>query len=65
MLLFPYARDVEYTNKQLSFAISFMNKSATTDITIKVSVDDELSRLIEALFDEPEDDDEPDLWTDI
>jgi hypothetical protein len=65
MLLFPYAKDLEYKNKQLSFVISFMNKTSNTDIGITMLVDDNLSKIIEGLFDEPEDDEEPEFWTDL
>lgn len=50
MLLFPYAKDVEYENKHLSFVIQLMNKTIATEVSITIRVDDDLSELIEDLL---------------
>ena len=51
MLLFPYAKDVEYRDKHLSFVIQLMNKTIVTEVSINIRVDDDLSDLIEDLLD--------------
>lgn len=50
MILFPYAKDIEYIDKKLSFTISFLNDKTTTEISLTVDLDNELSDLIEGLF---------------
>lgn len=50
MLLFPYARDIEYKEQTLSFTMSFIGKNSSTEIGVKMPLDPDLSDLIEELF---------------
>ena len=52
MLLFPYAKDIEYADGQLGLVIQFIGSTKTTDISIKMGLDDDLSGLIQKLMDE-------------
>ena len=51
MLLFPYAKDIDYADQHLSFVISFLGRSTVTEVNLKMKLDDDLSELIEELFD--------------
>ena len=42
----------------------FFNNSSTTNIQVSFPVDEELRRIIDGLFMEPEDEDEKELWSD-
>jgi hypothetical protein len=65
LILFPYGEDLEYTeDKRLKFTLKFFNKSTTTSVQVSFPADDELSRIIDGLLLEPEDEDEKELWTD-
>jgi hypothetical protein len=65
LILFPYGEDLEYTkDKRLKFSLKFFNNSAITSIQVSFPADDELSRIIDGLLLEPEDEDEKELWTD-
>lgn len=65
MILFPYGEDLEYTSdKRLKFTLKFFNKSTTTSVQVSFPTDDELSRIIDGLLLEQEDEDEKELWTD-
>ena len=61
MLLFPYAKDIEYKEQTLSFTISFVGKKTSTDINVKIPLDPDLSDLIEELFEKDEQHGEIDL----
>lgn len=50
MLLFPYAKDIEYEEQTLSFTIQFVGKATMTDIAVKIPLDPDLSDLIEELM---------------
>jgi|694.fasta_scaffold99259_1 hypothetical protein len=50
MLLFPYAKDIEYNEQTLSFTIQFIGKATMTDIGVKIPLDSDLSDLIEELM---------------
>ena len=50
MLLFPYAKDIEYKEQTLSFTIQFVGKATMTDIGVKIPLDPDLSDLIEELM---------------
>lgn len=50
MLLFPYAKDIEYEDGSLSFTIQFMDKVKSTEISINIGLDDDLSNMIEKLL---------------
>jgi len=50
MLLFPYAKDIEYKEQTLSFTIQFIGKATITDIGVKIPLDSDLSDLIEELM---------------
>jgi hypothetical protein len=64
LILFPYAEDLEYKDKRIKFTMRFFNNSATTNIQVSFPVDEELRRIIDGLFMEPEDEDEKELWSD-
>lgn len=59
MILFPYAKDIEYTEQTLSFTLQFFDNEATTNIGVTIPLDDNLSSLIEDLIY-----DEQELWND-
>lgn len=50
MLLFPYAKDIEYKEQTLSFTMQFMGKASSTEIGVKMPLDPDLSDLIEELL---------------
>lgn len=54
MTLFPYARDVEYIDGELSFVLTFFNGQVTTDMEIKMGLDTELGEMIQGLLDQME-----------
>jgi hypothetical protein len=65
LILFPYGEDLEYTeDKRLKFTLKFFNKTTTTSVQVSFPADDELSRIMDGLLLEPEDEDEKELWTD-
>lgn len=51
MLMFPYAKDLEYKDKELSFTIQFLEDNNTVDVNVSVTVDNEFSQMIEDLLD--------------
>jgi len=54
MILFPYAKDIEYTDQELHFTIQLFDKTKTTDIEIVMPLDSNLSNLIEELIEQRE-----------
>ena len=50
MLLFPYARDVEYTDGELSLVLQFIDTDNTTEIKMSIGLDDGLATMIEELM---------------
>lgn len=50
MILFPYAKDLEYVEQTLSFTLQFFDRETTTNIEVKIPLDPDLSDLIEELF---------------
>ena len=50
MLLFPYARDVEYIDGELSLVLQFVDRDNTTEIKMSIGLDEDLSRMIEDLM---------------
>lgn len=50
MLLFPYAKDIEYREQTLSFTMQFIGKASSTEIGVKMPLDPDLSDLIEQLI---------------
>jgi hypothetical protein len=50
MILFPYARDIEYKEQTLSFTMQFVGKASSTEICVTIPLDADLSDLIEELF---------------
>jgi hypothetical protein len=46
MLLFPYAKDVEYINGELSFVLQLLNKEQETQISVKMQTSPELSLMV-------------------
>lgn len=54
MILFPYAKDVEYKDQELLFTIQLFDNSKTTDIAIKMPLDMDLSDLLEELMEQRE-----------
>lgn len=50
MILFPYAKDIEYIENTLSFTIQFIGTESVTDIGVKIPLDADLSDLIEELM---------------
>lgn len=52
MILFPYAKDLEYKEQTLSFTMQFFDRQATTNIEVVMPLDPDLSDLIEELFEQ-------------
>jgi hypothetical protein len=50
VILFPYAKDIEYKEQTLSFTLQFFDMNAVTNIEVKMPLDADLSDLIEELF---------------
>lgn len=55
MLLFPYAKDLEYIDGELGFVLQFVGKTKTTDVSIKMGLDKDLSETIQKLLEERDD----------
>lgn len=50
MILMPYAKNLSYTNGELSMAIEFFNDTAETEIGITIQVSDELGLILDKLM---------------
>lgn len=50
MILFPYAKDLEYEDQTLSFTMQFFNSQTEINIEVKMPLDADLSDMIEELF---------------
>lgn len=52
MMLFPYAKDIEYKNedRSLNFTMTFYNEGQEANVNINFICDSELSNLIEDLL---------------
>lgn len=50
MLLFPYAKDIDYSEGKISFTLQFFNDTTTTDVEITFGLDNDLKDTIEKLF---------------
>jgi hypothetical protein len=52
MMLFPYAKDIEYKeeDKSLKFTLTFYNESQEANINIQYTCDSDLSHLIEDIL---------------
>ena len=50
LILFPYAKDIEYNDGELGFVLQFFDEDRTVDIAIKIGLDDDLSGKIEELL---------------
>lgn len=50
MLLFPYARDVEYKDGELSLVLQFVDMDKTTEIKMNIGLDEGLATMIEELM---------------
>lgn len=50
MLLFPYAKDVEYSNGQLSFVLQLLDKEAETQVSVKMETSPELTEIMDKLL---------------
>lgn len=50
MILFPYAKDLEYDDQTLSFTMQFFNNETEVNIEVKMPLDADLSDMIEELF---------------
>lgn len=51
MIMFPYAKDLQYKDKELSFTIQFIEDNNTVDVNVAVLVDNEFSQMLEDLLD--------------
>ena len=54
MTLFPYAGEVEYTEGQLKFVLTFFDSKKTTEMTLDIGLDDNLIEMIENLMNQSE-----------
>lgn len=61
MILFPYAKDIEYKEQTLSFTMQFIGKASVTDIGVTMPLDADLSDLIEQLMEKDDQFGEVDL----
>lgn len=50
MILFPYAKDVEYNEGELSFTLQFFNMDNETQINIKMETASDLREMMERLL---------------
>ena len=50
LILFPYAKDIEYKDGCLGFTLQFFNNDNTVEISLNMGLDDDLSRKIEELL---------------
>jgi hypothetical protein len=50
MILFPYAKDVEYNEGELSFTLQFFNMDNETQINIKMDIEPDLREMMERLL---------------
>jgi hypothetical protein len=54
MILFPYARDIMFYDGELSFTLQFFDSVKSTDVEIKMGLDEDLSNTIQSLMDQRE-----------
>lgn len=50
MILFPYARNINYDNGTLSMSLDFFNEMSETEIGLKIKLSDDLVDLIDNLL---------------
>lgn len=50
MILFPYAKDVDYDDGDLSFTLQFFNADSETQIAITMKADSSLREIMEKLL---------------
>ena len=50
MILFPYAKDVDYNDGDLSFTLQFFNAENETQIQITMKTDSDLREMMEKLL---------------
>lgn len=56
MTLFPYAGEVEYSEGNLKFVLTFFDNQNTTEMTLDIGLDDNLIQMIEGLMNKVEGD---------
>ena len=50
MILFPYARNINYNNGTLSLSLDFFNEQTQTEIGLKIKLSEDLIDLIDNLL---------------
>lgn len=50
MTLFPYAGEVEYSEGNLKFVLTFFDSEHTTEMTLDIGLDENLIQMIEGLL---------------
>jgi len=50
LILFPYAKDIDYKDGQLGFVLQFFDDNRTVDISINIGLDEDLANKIEELL---------------
>jgi hypothetical protein len=50
MILFPYAKDLEYKEQTLAFTLQFFDNEIVTNIEVLMPLDSDLSDLMEELL---------------
>lgn len=50
MILFPYAKDVEYENNTLTLTLDFFEHEAHTEVALSIKIDNDVATVIESLL---------------
>lgn len=50
MILFPYAKDIEYENNTLFLTLDFFASESHTEVTLSVKLDNDVAAVIEDLL---------------
>jgi hypothetical protein len=50
MILFAYAKDVDYEHGKLTLTLEFFNDNMKTDISLAIRLEDEIIKVIEDLL---------------
>lgn len=58
MILFPYAKDVEYENNTLFLTLDFFEHETHTEISLSVKMEKDVARVIESLLQKEQSDEQ-------
>ena len=54
MILFPYAKDVDYKDNKLDLTLEIFDSNKRTELALSIHIDEEISEIIERLLEDGE-----------